>query len=222
MSKWTSLQNNSLQGKAGSMIKLDECIVEHGINDTDLNTLHDLLRAQVQFQLRLGNVLPESSKNVSFDCVQTALSHNVYQNIELQELMEADTIDRKEELIDYLLFMINKYIYLGVKIRALPEYNLREYLFDHHTDASFYTCSALAQTEQQLFISLIRKHVTFKPWKVRDNETCTDEQAVTDAFFESLSIFRQMANIVYDSYADFICNLSDKLDINVDRQNSGY
>ena len=87
-------------------------------------TLGDLLRHQIEFQKRLGNALPKSYNDVSFDNVQSSLSHNIYQNIELQELMEADAKDRKEELIDYLLFMLNKYIYLGVDIERIDDYAL--------------------------------------------------------------------------------------------------
>lgn len=186
-------------------------------------TLGDLLRHQIEFQKRLGNALPKSYNDVSFDNVQSSLSHNIYQNIELQELMEADTKDRKEELIDYLLFMLNKYIYLGVDIESIDDYALLGMLFSNNSGSiSFYACSSLAQTEQQLYMSLIRHHTTFKPWKVRDNETCTNDLAVFDAFLESLDIFKQMANIVYSSYSEFYKTLITKLDINIERQNSGY
>ena len=186
-------------------------------------TLGDLLRHQIEFQKRLGNALPKSYNDVSFDNVQSSLSHNIYQNIELQELMEADTKDRKEELIDYLLFMLNKYIYLGVDTESIDDYALLGMLFSNGSCAvSFYACSSLAQTEQQLYMSLIRHHTIFKPWKVRDNETCTNDLAVFDAFLESLDIFKQMANIVYSSYSEFYKTLITKLDINIERQNSGY
>lgn len=190
--------------------------------DFDLTMISGILKYQAYFQKQLGNNLPESCDKVSFENVQTSLSHNIYQNIELQELMEANVEDRKEELIDYLLFMLNKYIYLGIDVEKLTNYALMGMLYSHHTEVSFYVCSSLAQTEQQLYMSLIRKSTTFKPWKVRDNETCTESAAVFDAFLESLDIFKQMASVVYDSYLDFYKTLIKKLDINIERQNSGY
>lgn len=188
----------------------------------DLSRLDELLKYQMHFQQRLGNSIPKSPDNVSFENVQTSLSHNVYQNIELQELMEADSTNRKEELIDYLLFMLNKYIYLGIDIEKLQDYLIVGFLYERSTQMSFYICSSLAQTEQQLYMSLIRKYTIFKPWKVRANESCTESSAVFDAFLESLELFKQMASTVFSSYRDFYETLVIKIDINDDRQSSGY
>lgn len=190
--------------------------------DFDLTTMSGILEYQAYFQKQLGNALPESCTNVSFENVQSSLSHNIYQNIELQELMEADIDSRKEELIDYLLFMFNKYLYLGIDIDKLKAYSPFDLLYSRHTGISFYVCSSLAQTEQQLYMSLIRKYTTFKPWKVRNNETCTESTAVFDAFLESLDIFKQMSSVVFSSYQEFYESLIRKLRINIDRQNSGY
>ena len=218
MNEWTSQENSNSCKRGGKMA--NTCTSD--ISQKHL-TLGDLLRHQIEFQKRLGNTLPKRYDDVSFDNVQSSLSHNIYQNIELQELMEADAKDRKEELIDYLLFMLNKYIYLGVDIERIDDYALFGMLFSNSScSVSFYTCSSLAQTEQQLYMSLIRHHTIFKPWKVRDNETCTNDLAVFDAFLESLEIFEQMANIVYSSYSEFYKALTTKLDINIERQNSGY
>lgn len=217
MNEWTSQENSNSCKRGGRMASTCEQTSQ------ELRTLGDLLRRQIAFQKQLGNILPESYDNVSFDNVQSSLSHNIYQSIELQELMEADANDRKEELIDYLLFMLNKYIYLGVDVERIEDYHLLGMLFSNGScGVSFYACSSLAQTEQQLYMSLIRCHTTFKPWKVRGDQTCTNDLAVFDAFLESLDIFKQMANIVYKSYQEFYETLVKKLNVNVERQNSGY
>ena len=188
-----------------------------------LFTLNDLLSRQLDFQRRLNNKLPQSI--VDFGNVQTSLSHNIYQTIEFQEFIEADSIkDRQEELIDYLLFMLNKYLYLmpvqGVRIPT--EVYLSGLLWSFNSDESLAQCNSLANLEQNAYITLIRKHCIFKPWKNRDGENCAPFNAVYATFIQALDYFKQMANIVFSSYEELHECLEMKLKKNVDRQNSGY
>ena len=181
-----------------------------------------LLNKQIEFQKRLGNKLPDSPDNVCFECVQLSLSHNVYQSIEFQEFSEANKFDRKEELIDYLLFMLNKYIYLGINAEYAGNAKVRGNLFYEHSNASFCQCASFAQLEFQSYLSLIRSYTTFKPWKVRKDASCTSRSEVEAAFCQSIRYFCSMADIVFDDYGEFYETLCRKLTINEDRQNSNY
>ena len=186
--------------------------------------LYDVLQNQIAFQKSLGNELP--TETTTFDNVQMSLSHSIYQNIEFQEFMEADNLeDRKEELIDYLLFMLNKYIFLAdmtVK-RILTANPIDKTLWSCHEEQSFAQCSHLASLEQETYITLIRNHCTFKPWKKKNGDDCApDADAIFQSFARALKYFKQMANIVFDSGKEFYDYLEMKMQKNIDRQSSGY
>lgn len=179
--------------------------------------MNDLIGKQIDFQNLLGNEMPKDI--VLFENVKTALEHNIYQQIEFQEFMEADSHDKKEELIDYLLFMINKYIFLGIKC---IDSSIFEKLWDDNVTESLSSASHYASIEQSEFINLVRHHCTFKPWKAEKGENCVDIEKVHDAFNFSLNTFKRIARMTYNSYYDLYSNIIKKLMINIDRQKSGY
>lgn len=187
-----------------------------------LHKLIDVILAQKDFQKRLGNSIPDYSGIVEFEHVQTAISHNVYQVIEFQEFQESETVEeKKEELIDYLLFLINKYLYLGLNI--VLDATIEESLCSpDDMSMSSAMVESLASMEQNYFIQLLRRHCIFKPWRVRTSESCTDKDKVRKYFMRSLYCFREIANATYDSVEDFIEHLEKKLTINIDRQNNKY
>lgn len=197
---------------------VNECTV------ASICTIYDLLNSQRNFQKSLGNNLPENS-NTSFENVQSSISHNVYQMIEFQEFIEANDTDRKEELIDYLLFMLNKYIYLidiNDKKSFYKSFDLND-LYVKKSEMSVAQCSYYANLEQNSYISLLRNHCTFKPWKVYSKEqSCSNAEKVEDALDKALFYFKQMSEIVFDSYEDFKNHLMHKLEKNVIRQKNGY
>lgn len=182
-----------------------------------IHSLEDLIKKQVDFQKFLGNSLPELV--VTFECVQKALEHNTYQNIEFQEFMEADKYEKKEELIDYLLFMLNKYIYLGI---YQVEGSLYEALWGDEKCCSSAACSNYASIEQYEFIKLLREHCTFKPWKVREGKNCAELTYVQETFNQALAHFRKLARVTYTDFYDLQQNILRKLAINLDRQNNNY
>lgn len=185
-----------------------------------IETFDDLLECQKDFQKRLGNKLPENT--VDFTQVQTSLSHNIYQQIELQEFIEAETRkEKQEELIDYLLFMLNKYIYLGINLDG--DQSILGTLWSTNSSNSEWTIDSLAKIEQSNYISFIRKWCIFKPWKVRvDTDCVADKVALRYLFFTALDSFRQMSNIMFDTYDEFKQMLMKKLQVNIDRQNFNY
>ena len=86
-----------------------------------LNNLSDLVECQKNFQIRVKNNIPQNGF-VSFGNVQESLKHNFFQEVEFQEFLEADTIDdQREELIDYLLFLVNKFIFLGADVKDIDQ-----------------------------------------------------------------------------------------------------
>lgn len=182
-----------------------------------LSTLQDLIDKQMQFQKQLGNAMPDSL--VSFENVRMSLEHNTYQQIEFQEFMEADNHDKKEELIDYLLFMLNKYIFLGINV---VEGSILDALWGHEDAYSSAAASCYASIEQFEFIKMIREHCTFKPWKAKTNENCADYAFVYESFCMALSHFRKLARMTFDNYYDLHTCIIKKLMINIDRQNNNY
>lgn len=186
-----------------------------------IKTLYDLVVHQINFQKRLGNTLPD--KIVTFENINESLAHNNYENIEFQEFSEAITEeDKKEEFIDYLLFFINKYIYLNIDLSKLA-IDLNDILWVTKSPQSLHICNEYARLEQSDYFTFIRNHCTFKPWKVRKNESCVDEENLqTESFKKSLFYFRNIAEILFDDYEDFIKSLVSKMSVNIDRQNSGY
>lgn len=186
-----------------------------------IRMMDELIKRQIEFQKQLNNDLPKDNF-VSFENVQNSLAHNVYQTIEFQEFLEANKNDRKEELIDYLLFLVNKYIYLGVTEDTLNDISMFGLLYSSKSDSSICVCSALAQVEQNNYISLVRHYTIFKPWKVRTSENCVDTPKVLESFLSALDDFKQMSNIVFDSYSDFILTLDKKLNLNIQRQQNNY
>lgn len=188
----------------------------------ELNTVGDLIKAQIEFQYKLNNSLP--NEIVSFENVQQSLSHNIFQEVETQEFFESLTTEnRKEELVDALLFMMNKYIYLGIQHTDFSNDSLKHY-YNENNNISFSVIDSVFKMEQSLYISFIRKNCIFKPWKSRnENDNCVNNKgALRYAFESSLSCFSKVISIVFDSYEDFCNSLLKKLDINIDRQNSGY
>jgi hypothetical protein len=184
-----------------------------------LESLQDLLNNQINFQKLLGSDIPE--KQVKFDDVQMSLSHNVYQTIEFQEYMEADANERKEELIDYLLFLVNKYLFLGVKVS--DEYSLEQALWDTtNTCISITSCPNYANVEQDEYITLIRKHCVFKPWKAKSDGNCVVPEEVWLTFSKALEHFRKIASVTYVSYDELLRCLANKMEVNILRQESGY
>ena len=188
--------------------------------DIDLSSLSKLVDFQRKFQVLVGNEFPKGI--VTFENIQESLSQNVYQTIEFQEFMEANEEERKEELIDYLLFLINKYIFLGIDLSGRDQ-SLKGTLWSKHSQASFASCDSLYKLEQNDYISFIRTHCTFKPWKVRDNISCVDDSDLqTEYFMYALTYFKDMANIVFSDYQEFFGFLMRKAITNVDRQMTGY
>ena len=183
----------------------------------EVHTLQNLIDKQASFQKMVGNDVSESF--VTFENVQKSLEHNTYQNIEFQEFMEADNYKKKEELIDYLLFMINKYLFLGVNT---VEFTLYDALWGEETCCSSAACSNYAGIEQYDFIKLLREHCTFKPWKVRTEESCAESKYVYETFYQALGHFRKLARVTFDNFYDLQTCLLKKLAINIDRQNNGY
>ena len=191
-------------------------------NDTILqlgakSSLQDLLDAQIAFQKRLGNPIPD--KVVAFEHVQKALEHNTYQNIEFQEYMAADGYEKQEEIIDYLLFMLNKYIYLGI---TTCKDSLCNVLWRTPITVSSAACSCYASIEQYDFITLLRQHCVFKPWKANTAVNCADFDYVLESFEQALAQFRHLAHATYHDYYDMLFWLNKKLAVNVHRQNTGY
>lgn len=187
-----------------------------------IETLLQLLSHQIEFQKRLENPLPNGI--VSFECVKESLSQNLYQMIEQQEFLEANEEERKEELIDVLLFMVNKYIFLGVyeEVQKCGDTIFNRLLWEMPSCQSFCQCDSLARLEQNNYITLIREHCTFKPWKARNSEECASRQWARIYFYKALDLFYQMANIVFADNDEFIHYLNKKLNINTDRQDKGY
>lgn len=187
-------------------------------------SFNDLLEHQRYFQIALNNKVPENGI-VTFENVQTSIQHNVYQSIEFQEFMEANIKDREEELIDYLLFMINKYLYL-IDINYVfqkGDSSLNGILWSTPDIQSIENCASLAKLEQDFYITLLRKYCTFKPWKVYSvDQNCADPAYAYSIFMLAINQFRQMANIVYHTYDEFYDALIGKVTKNIDRQNSGY
>lgn len=189
------------------------------MGDICIYSLSDLVNCQKNFQERLKNVLPKDI--VTFDNVQESLKHNFFQEVELQEFNEANTIDeQREELIDVLLFMINKFIYLGIDLKDNDQ-SLLGTLWSFNSSSSFCTIESLARLEQISYISFIRKHCIFKPWKSRNNQNCVDGFS-NEAFIYSLSYYCHMSNIIFDTFDEFYQCLISKMKINIERQNSNY
>lgn len=188
----------------------------------ELTGLGDLIQTQICFQKRLGNNVPDDI--VEFEHVQTSISHNVYQSIEFQEFLEADSLDRQEELIDYLLFLFNKYIYLGLDPSRFNGQPLLGLLYDEHKTGilSHGSAASIANLEQNDYITLLRYYCTFKPWKAKTGKECTNKEKVHESFIRAISYFKYLANTTYNSYFEFNCHLERKLGINIDRQNNGY
>ena len=185
-----------------------------------LSTFYELLKAQEDFQIFLGNPMP--AKLVEFEHIQKALEHNTYQNIEFQEFMEANNYEKKEELIDYLLFMINKYLFLGLFRTDIHNCELEKALWGEEQCSSSASCSCYASIEQYEFIKLLRDHCTFKPWKIHENTNCADLEYVEKAFTLALEHFRRLAKVTFDSYIDLYSCLIKKILINIDRQYNNY
>ena len=187
-------------------------------------SFNDLLEHQRYFQIALNNKVPENGI-VTFENVQTSIQQNVYQSIEFQEFMEANLKDREEELIDYLLFMINKYLYLMdiSFIQQKGDSSLNGILWSNNDIQSIANCASLAKLEQDFYITLLRKYCIFKPWKVYSvDQNCADPTYVYSIFMLAVNQFRQMANIVYHTYDEFYDALIGKITKNIDRQNNGY
>lgn len=181
--------------------------------------LKDLVEHQQNFQKRIGNILPIDF--VSFENVQEALRQNFFQEVELQEFMESSTIDdQQEELIDFLLFLLNKYIYLGINSNSFTQ-SIESTLWSFNSNSSFCNIESLARLEQTSFISFVRQHCIYKPWKVRKEPNCVNG-FVDEYFLYSLDYFKNMANIIFDSYEQFYNMLIKKCQINIDRQNNNY
>lgn len=183
----------------------------------DLVTMQDLVDCQISFQKLLNNDIPMAI--ISFDNVKMSLEHSIYQQIEFQEFLEADINDKKEELIDYLLFMINKYIYLGIK---QVDGTILDKLWGNENSSSLAAASCYASIEQFEFIKMIREHCTFKPWKVRIGENCADLKYVYLCYTNALEHFKRLARMTFNDYDD-LCNcIKSKLILNISRQKSGY
>ena len=189
-------------------------------NILKLSTFYELLQIQQDFQLLLGNPLPD--KTVEFQNIQKALEHNTYQNIEFQEFMEASTYEKKEELIDYLLFMLNKYLFLGLFRTDVHNCTLVEALWGNEQCSSSASCSCYASIEQYEFIKLLREHCIFKPWKIHENTNCAELDYVEKTFMLALEHFRRLAKVTFDSYIDLYSCLIKKLLINIERQHNKY
>lgn len=190
-----------------------------------IETIYDLLECQRQFQLRLNNDVPQYLVT-TFAHVQNSILQNVYQAIEFQEFIEAEfEDDRKEELIDYLLFTLNKYIYL-MDISIEKQYYTLTYLeelFVTKSEMSIAACDSYASLEQNSYISLLRNHCTFKPWKIHgENQNCADESKVRDALDKALFYLKQMIEIVFEDYDEFKRCLFYKIEKNIVRQIKGY
>ena len=185
-----------------------------------LSTFFELLQVQQNFQILLGNDLPKDL--VEFEHIQKALEHNTYQNIEFQEFMEADNYEKKEELIDYLLFLLNKYLFLGLFKTDLHDCQLEEALWSIEQCSSSASCSCYASIEQYEFIKLLREHCTFKPWKIHENTNCAELPYVYQTFKLALEHFRRLAKVTFDSYIDLYSCLVKKLLINIERQHNNY
>ena len=182
-----------------------------------LVTIQDLLNIQIDFQKRLGNDIPNDI--VTFENVRMSLEHNTYQQIEFQEFMEADNHEKKEELVDYLLFMLNKYIFLEVK--TIPG-SLIDILWGEENTYSSAAASCYASIEQFEFIKMVREHCIFKPWKARTGETCANRTYVYESFNMALGHFRKLARMTFDNYYDLHTCIIKKLMINIDRQKNHY
>ena len=209
--KCQKIKNNNLLKKGGKMDRADIF---------NLTTIYELLQKQQEFQKFLKNPIP--NKIVEFEHIQKALEHNTYQNIEFQEFMEANNYEKKEELIDYLLFMLNKYIFLGIFLSDFENGYLEDILWGNEKCSSSASCSCYASIEQYEFIKLLRDHCTFKPWKIRENTNCAELNYVEDTFKLALEHFRKLAKVTFDSYIDLYSCLIKKLLINVDRQLNNY
>lgn len=182
-----------------------------------LSTLQDLLEKQINFQKQLNNDIPKEL--VTFENVRMSLEHNTYQQIEFQEFMEADNHEKKEELVDYLLFMLNKYIFLGVNI---VDGSISDALWGHEDAYSSAAASCYASIEQFEFIKMVREHCTFKPWKARTRQNCVDYKHVYESFNMALGHFRKLARMTFDNYYDLHTCIIKKLMINLDRQKNHY
>lgn len=214
--KCQKIRKSNLLKKAGKMTsKLSK---KEAILDT--TTLTDLLQRQKEFQDMLGNSMPVQL--VEFIHIQKALEHNTYQNIEFQEFLEADKYEKKEELIDYLLFMLNKYIFLGVLLTDFKSDYLNIALWGDDQCSSSSACSCYASIEQYEFIKLLREHCVFKPWKIHESTNCADLPYVKDSFELALEHFRKLAKVTFDSYIDLYSCLIKKLFINIERQFNNY
>lgn len=202
------------------MIKQTEDTIE-----IKIETIYDLLECQRQFQLRLNNDVPQYI-TTTFKHVQTSIAQNVYQSIEFQEFIEAEfEDDRKEELVDYLLFTLNKYIYLmdiSVEKNYYGNVFLKD-LFVSKSEMSIASCSNYAALEQNSYISLLRNYCTFKPWKLHgENQNCTDSEQVKLALDKALFYLKQMIEIVFEDYDEFERCLFYKIEKNIVRQIKGY
>lgn len=185
-----------------------------------LNNLSDLVECQKNFQIRVKNDIPQNNF-VSFDNVQESLKHNFFQEVEFQEFFEADTIDeQREELIDYLLFLVNKFIFLGVDVKDIDQ-PLDGLLWSFKSNSSFSIIDSFSRLEQNSYISFIRNHTIYKPWKSHDNISCVDGFS-NEYFIKSLDYYRNISNIMFDNYGQFYEFLIKKLDINIYRQNNNY
>lgn len=183
----------------------------------NMQSLQELLTQQIYFQTLLKNDMPNDI--VEFDHVRMALEHNTYQQIEFQEFMEADNHEKKEELVDYLLFMLNKYIFLGIKE---VDGSMLDMLWGNEDASSSAAASCYASIEQFDFIKLIREHCTFKPWKVRTGENCVETEFIIKSFDLALTNFRKLARMTFDNYYDLHTCIIKKLMINLDRQENRY
>ena len=126
--------------------------------------------------------------------------------------------------MDYLLFMINKYIFLGAFLgdKNLGVRKVSEYLFSNSSKQSFSQCTSLAHLEHDNFITFIRSNCIFKPWKVKSSDNCSNIELANKAFYISLSYFKQMAEIVFSDYNSFCSTLLDTFEKNITRQKNGY
>lgn len=188
----------------------------------DLSGLADLINTQRAFQIRLGNSVPEINK-AKFEHIQTSILHNVYQAIEFQEFLEATTDDdRKEELVDYLLFLLNKYIYLGLDYTIFTQSIIGSLYSSNMRKMSSGVAVSIANMEQNDYLTLLRFDCIFKPWKAKKDDICAKPIMVYDYFKTAMDYFRHLANMTYDNEEDFLYYLERKININIERQNNNY
>jgi hypothetical protein len=142
-----------------------------------------------------------------------------FQRVEIQEFLEASKEEQQEEFIDCLLFLINKYLFLGIA----DEDTWLMPLFYKDFTRKDKTMEYMFRKENDLYLYTIRNYTFYKSWKIRDNKSCVlNKDAIQLSFIKSLKLYNYMLNKAFDSIDDFNTILSYKLNKNINRQLNKY